>query len=1378
MGVLSFNLSQLRKDAKTIEQITRGIDKQAQLTSRTFIDLGRDIDRALGKTTSQYRQHYRDVDRVTREGSRGRVRVIKEGYTQELKDLREHSKQIEAEAKNIQNRLNKAVGGTPGKPLGVGTKDQQYDNLIKSLNYRADWFVSGAIFYGSIRASRKLLDIIADTEMGMINLQKVMQGHATDYDKLQKDLMNLGQAYGYLNKEVLDVSTIWAQAGMRQGEIEELTRVTLLNMNVGMMNAEESARYLLATLKQFNMEVKDSITIVDMVNEVANNYAVTNKDLMEAMAITGSVARNVGLTMGELIGHITALSESTARSGNEIGNALKTIYSYVYRPGTINVFENLGIQVRDGADGFRDLNFILKDVQAVWRDMTEQQQTEMVVSLEETAEAWQTLSEAEQMELSMSAAGVRRRNFFISLVESMTTALEATERAHYSLGSAEKENEKYLESYRKRVEQLQASVQELAVAMGESGLLEVLKENVMSMKILVDWYNELPEPITNVTNKMVLLTGAILMLNVAARVFVGEGLFSFLIKRTTALATAAAGAEVATHTLGQSLGFLAKAPIAVMGQMGATIAVVAAFIGIVVKARKEYVKQQEEMKKTLGVVGDIKEEYQELQQQTAELQREYENLSGQLKELYEGTGEYAKAMGGVNEITEELNKTKAEEQSINNKIAEMLPTVVLEYDKLGNAVRIAWGEVANLIDKHKELAALSEHLPGRMTVDEAYSRIWSMETYPESHKRLYRKEYQELARADLGGMAYVPEIYRRGIEVSPGIFQHLSEEQYAQWRFTQEKNKLIAATTRTGGKKDPTTPGGGFTPTGGGGGTTQTIAQLLQQEMQQLQFYLESTKVPAVALGRDLDVLGQTFEELTEDIKVNGLTLADINSLYAFSTKRAELLHQKQKALQVSSQAHQAELEGITQQIKAMVPGYTDASFTADDLRQAMDRMSADGRDALKILINEHNKLTGEIHNTAMEMRNLEREAGMTYGTIESLIKDRLANTYRLQEQLSISSLKRTQEAEERSLQERMDNYDLYMQKRIDAIQTEIDAIDELMRKYREEDRDKDYRDQVADIEDEIAAIKKDKRFEFITEIGERILTYDVARVKELEEQKMKVEEEYSRYRRDQALEADKRKLEDSKRSLEDERKDRLDAFKKEQQDLREHHNKQMESLRYYWQERQVQEQVHRAAMRLIEEEGYEEALFLQNKYFTDAETAYRFHQQEMQRIGVSIAQQYSGKSGGGGSSSGGGSSGSSPLSVDEWGMVYNKAREQGDWKTMETANREANKARGLGDVVTANVDIEYIKSKGGSYHAGGIAGAEGLAWIKRDEVLMPKEVFANLPIATKSYGFSRAMGTTMNNQYGAVHITVQADDWQQFMRSIPPAIRARIGGA
>lgn len=1333
IGELTFDLKRLQKDAKTVEAITKEISGYARKASTSFKELGRVIDSSFSRSIDKYKTHYKTLEQITRQGSMGRVRIIREVNKQELQELQIHAKKLEDELRKIQGKQE------PRK---------KYGNLIEALGYRTDWFVSGTIFYGSIRSANKLVDVIKQTEYGMIELQKVMQDQATDFNKLQKDLLNLGQAYGFLNKEVLDVATIWAQAGMRQGEIEELTRVTLLNMNVGMMDAEESARYLLATLKQFNMETRDAIKIVDMVNEVSNNYAVTNRDLLEALTVTGNTAKNVGLSIEELIGHITALSESTAKSGAEIGNALKTIYSYIYRPATINVFEKLGIQVRDGADGFRDLNAILKDVQKVWREMTEQQQTELVVSLEETEEAWKSLSQAEQYELSMSAAGVRRRNFFISLIESMSTALEATSTAHNSVGSAMRENEKFMESYQKKIDQLLASLQELAVLMGETGLLEILKENVDTMKLLVDWYIQLPDAVTGVTNKVVLLSGAFLMLNAACRVFLGQGLIGALIARTTALASAAAGAQVATHTLGQSLLFFAQAPLAVIGPWGLMIGALAALTGAVISAKKEQAKQREEMEKTLQTLGNVKSDYDTHQQQLSNLQIEYNNLTQQLKGLNKGSEEYANVMDRIKAISKEMYNVKQNEYTINNQIADILPNAVLQYDRLGNAVRIAWNEVDRLIEKHKELSAVITGRDWSKDPVERARTLQNMLARPDIYMDLYRKEFSQKLVKEGYWRDYITGEPKLKIETSPGVYREMTAEQYAQWRYQQEKRLLQSTTSRTSSLVSPS-PGGTPSPGGGAGGTA--ASQLLRNELQQLQFYLEATKLPATVLGRDLDVLGQTFNELTEDIKKNGLTLDDIAKLYSLSTEKAELLRQKQEALAESNTIHQRELENIVRQIEAMVPGFTDASFTADDLRIAMDRMGDEGREALKTLIQEHNRLSSEIHNTAMEIRKLEREASSVYGTIESLIKEKMAGAYRYQEQIAIDSLKRTQEAEERALQQRIDNYDRYMQKRIDAIQEEIDAIDELMQKYRDQDREEDYRNRIMEIEAEIAQIKADKRYEFITETGERILTYDVASVTELEKRKVEIEEEYARYRRDKALEEEKRKLENKKRALEDERRTQLEAYKKQQQDLRDHHNEQMRALQFYWQEQQTQEQIHQQTMRLIEQNGYEEALRLQERYFRESEAAYRQHQAEMYSIGGSIAKQYSGGKGGGTTS---GLTETEKKFVKEF-STYSKHVQQKIRETLAEAG---------------NTKLLNALPK---YHTGGIAGAEGLAWLKRGEIVIPKEIYTHLPIATKSHNLPR----DITNQYGAVYITVNANDWQQFMRSIPPAIRARIGG-
>lgn len=45
------------------------------------------------------------------------------------------------------------------------------------------------------------------------------------------------------------------------------------------MSAGQASNFIIAQMKAFNIEAQDSIHIVDAINEVSNNYAVSSADL-------------------------------------------------------------------------------------------------------------------------------------------------------------------------------------------------------------------------------------------------------------------------------------------------------------------------------------------------------------------------------------------------------------------------------------------------------------------------------------------------------------------------------------------------------------------------------------------------------------------------------------------------------------------------------------------------------------------------------------------------------------------------------------------------------------------------------------------------------------------------------------------------------------------------------------------------------------------------------------------------------------------------------------------------------------------------------------------------------------------------------------------
>jgi hypothetical protein len=81
---------------------------------------------------------------------------------------------------------------------------------------------------------------------------------------------------------------------------------------------------------------------------------------------------------------------------------------------------------------------------------------------------------------------------------------------------------------------------------------------------------------------------------------------------------------------------------------------------------------------------------------------------------------------------------------------------------------------------------------------------------------------------------------------------------------------------------------------------------------------------------------------------------------------------------------------------------------------------------------------------------------------------------------------------------------------------------------------------------------------------------------------------------------------------------------------------------------------------------------------------------------------------------------------------AYAKARSAGDWRGMEQANREANKIRGLGDVVTAGKDIEHIKK--GGFKEGGPVDFTGLTMVHGSKT--SAETMFNAADSKKLYDF------------------------------------------
>lgn len=193
-----------------------------------------------------------------------------------------------------------------------------------------------------------------------------------------------------LGSSVKDVMQSVAEMARTFGEFNEaqllaITQTATIATNVSDLSMKEATSAIVSSIQAFNIEAEDSIRIINALNEVDNNYAISTHQLAEAMGRAGATASTFGVEMEELTGDITAIGAVTQESGQRIGTALRTIYSRITTiDGSREILENLGIAMYEmGASGpeIRDVSDILGDLAGQWNTLSDEQRQNIGVTI-------------------------------------------------------------------------------------------------------------------------------------------------------------------------------------------------------------------------------------------------------------------------------------------------------------------------------------------------------------------------------------------------------------------------------------------------------------------------------------------------------------------------------------------------------------------------------------------------------------------------------------------------------------------------------------------------------------------------------------------------------------------------------------------------------------------------------------------------------------------------------------------------------------------------------------------------------------------------------------------------------------------------------------
>lgn len=261
---------------------------------------------------------------------------------------------------------------------------------------------------------------------------------------------------------MVEAATEFRKNSFNDSDSATLAKVATMFQNVSdeAISAGDSASFIIAQMKAFGIEAGNAEHIIDAVNAVSNNYAVSSGQLAKTLG-NMSAALSVGNnSFEESLGLLTAGTEVT-RNASKVSRALVSIQSRLNQ--VIDESSSTGQAL---TEWYKEHNIAILDQQGQLRSLYD--------VLTDVAEIWPELTKNEQAYYLNQQAGANQSQNLAAILSNFDTAAKATATAVNSAGSAMKENEAYAESLDFQTNVLKADFQDLANNVIDKQLISAL----------------------------------------------------------------------------------------------------------------------------------------------------------------------------------------------------------------------------------------------------------------------------------------------------------------------------------------------------------------------------------------------------------------------------------------------------------------------------------------------------------------------------------------------------------------------------------------------------------------------------------------------------------------------------------------------------------------------------------------------------------------------------------------------------------------------------------------------------------------------------------------------------------------------------------------
>ena len=359
--------------------------------------------------------------------------------------------------------------GLEGKTVGQVFTDLFGQHFSTAIAMGALHLLQGSL--------RQIYQNVVDIDTAMTELKKVTNETGSTYQSFLTEAGTRAKNIGTDVSSIVNATADYARLGYSLSDATKLADVSAIYYNVGdnLDSFDKATENIVGTMKAFNIQADDAISLVDKLNNVSNNYAVSSGDLGDILQRSASAMEAAGNTLDQTIALGTAMN-SVIQNAETTGSTLKVLALRIR--GATTELEQMGEEtdtVATSTSKLREQIMGLTNVDGKggFDILTKSGDFKSTYDIiQGIAKVYSKMSDVDQAALLELLAGKNRANGVAALLSQASQAADVLQTSLNSSGSAMAENERVLDSVEGRLKIFEATFQEISTDLLNSGLVK------------------------------------------------------------------------------------------------------------------------------------------------------------------------------------------------------------------------------------------------------------------------------------------------------------------------------------------------------------------------------------------------------------------------------------------------------------------------------------------------------------------------------------------------------------------------------------------------------------------------------------------------------------------------------------------------------------------------------------------------------------------------------------------------------------------------------------------------------------------------------------------------------------------------------------------